>query len=152
MQISPPLTGTTLKTEAQYAADVAATPDEHAASERTLAKVFRRILPFIFACYVISYLDRTNVGFAALTMNHDLGLTAEQFGWGAGLFFIGYFLFEIPSNLIMQKVGARVWIAFAAWPGRRVQRPVGRVLAWAGPDPACAGRDGTGLIDRLRRR
>jgi len=85
--------------------------DEFAASERTLAKAFRRILPFIFACYVISYLDRTNVGFAALTMNKDLGLSPEQFGFGAGLFFIGYFLFEIPSNLIMQKVGARVWIA-----------------------------------------
>ncbi|WP_116135159.1 MFS transporter [Trinickia diaoshuihuensis] len=84
---------------------------EYAASERTLAKAFRRILPFIFACYVISYLDRTNVGFAALTMNKDLGLTAEQFGLGAGLFFIGYFVFEIPSNLIMQKVGARIWIA-----------------------------------------
>nr|WP_233856929.1 MFS transporter [Paraburkholderia sp. HD33-4] len=84
---------------------------EYAASERTLAKAFRRILPFIFICYVVSYLDRTNVGFAALTMNKELGLTAEQFGFGAGLFFVGYFLFEIPSNLIMQKVGARVWIA-----------------------------------------
>ncbi|WKZ87975.1 MFS transporter [Ralstonia pickettii] len=87
-------------------------PDaDYEASERTLAKAFCRILPFIFACYVISYLDRTNVGFAALTMNKDIGLTAEQFGFGAGLFFIGYFLFEIPSNLIMQKVGARIWIA-----------------------------------------
>lgn len=85
--------------------------EDYASSERTLAKAFRRILPFIFVCYVISYLDRTNVGFAALTMNKDLGLTAEAFGFGAGLFFIGYFLFEIPSNLIMQKVGARVWIA-----------------------------------------
>ncbi|GGD83907.1 MFS transporter [Caballeronia grimmiae] len=87
------------------------TSEDYAASERTLAKAFRRILPFIFICYVISYLDRTNVGFAALTMNKDLGLTAEQFGLGAGLFFIGYFIFEIPSNLIMQKVGARIWIA-----------------------------------------
>lgn len=91
--------------------DAAIASEDYAASERTLAKAFRRILPFIFVCYVISYLDRTNVGFAALTMNKDLGLTAEQFGFGAGLFFIGYFLFEIPSNLIMQKVGARVWIA-----------------------------------------
>ncbi|SAL82440.1 major facilitator transporter [Caballeronia terrestris] len=90
---------------------LAAQAAEYAASERALAKVFRRILPFIFICYVISYLDRTNVGFAALTMNRDLGLTSEQFGLGAGLFFIGYFLFEIPSNLIMQKVGARMWIA-----------------------------------------
>ncbi len=80
-------------------------------SERAVAKAFRRILPFIFICYVISYLDRTNVSFAALGMNADLGITAEQFGFGAGMFFIGYFLFEIPSNLIMQKTGARIWIA-----------------------------------------
>lgn len=111
MQISHTLRGVAQKADAEHVADDAALSDEHAASERTLAKVFRRILPFIFACYVVSYLDRTNVGFAALTMNRDLGLTAEQFGWGAGIFFIGYFVFEIPSNLIMQKVGARVWIA-----------------------------------------
>lgn len=80
-------------------------------SEQAAAKAFRRILPFIFICYVVSYLDRTNVSFAALGMNADLGITAEQFGFGAGMFFIGYFLFEIPSNLIMQKVGARIWIA-----------------------------------------
>jgi ACS family tartrate transporter-like MFS transporter len=85
--------------------------EDYATSERTLARVFRRVLPFIFLCYVVSYLDRANVGFAALTMNKDLGLTAEQFGFAAGLFSIGYFLFEIPSNLIMQKVGARIWIA-----------------------------------------
>ena len=107
--------GTLRATRPSDGADVRAAatlPDaDYQASERTLAKAFRRILPFIFACYVISYLDRTNVGFAALTMNKDLGLTAEQFGFGAGLFFIGYFLFEIPSNLIMQKVGARIWIA-----------------------------------------
>ena len=79
-------------------------------SERAAGKAFRRILPFIFICYVVSYLDRTNVSFAALGMNADLGITAEQFGFGAGMFFIGYFLFEVPSNLIMQKVGARIWI------------------------------------------
>ncbi|WP_205956902.1 MFS transporter [Pantoea stewartii] len=80
-------------------------------SEIAAGKAFRRILPFIFICYVVSYLDRTNVSFAALGMNADLGITAEQFGFGAGMFFIGYFLFEVPSNLIMQKVGARIWIA-----------------------------------------
>lgn len=80
-------------------------------SEAAAKKAFKRILPFIFICYVVSYLDRTNVSFAALGMNSDLGITAEQFGFGAGMFFIGYFLFEIPSNLIMQKVGARIWIA-----------------------------------------
>ncbi|WP_096777672.1 MFS transporter [Izhakiella australiensis] len=84
---------------------------DKALSERAAAKAFRRILPFIFICYVVSYLDRTNVSFAALGMNADLGITAEQFGFGAGMFFIGYFLFEIPSNLAMQKIGARIWIA-----------------------------------------
>src|SRR4029453_11216422 len=79
--------------------------------EAVMRKVMRRIIPFVFVCYVISYIDRVNVGFAALTMNRDLGLTPAQFGIGAGLFFIGYFLFEIPSNLIMQRVGARLWIA-----------------------------------------
>ncbi|WP_374754044.1 MFS transporter [Type-E symbiont of Plautia stali] len=86
-------------------------PQEMDRSEHAAAKAFRRILPFIFICYVISYLDRTNVSFAALGMNADLGITAEQFGFGAGMFFIGYFLFEILSNLIMQKTGARIWIA-----------------------------------------
>ncbi|GLH75545.1 MFS transporter [Bradyrhizobium sp. SSBR45G] len=77
----------------------------------TMRKVMRRIIPFIFVCYVVSYLDRINVGFAGLQMNRDLGLTPSQFGWGAGLFFLGYFLCEIPSNLMMQRVGARLWIA-----------------------------------------
>jgi MFS transporter, ACS family, tartrate transporter len=76
-----------------------------------ITKAMRRLIPFIFICYVVSYLDRINVGFAALTMNRDLGLTPTQFGWGAGLFFLGYFSFEIPSNLLMQRFGARIWIA-----------------------------------------
>ncbi|MBX8590139.1 MFS transporter [Pseudomonas cichorii] len=79
--------------------------------EKLLRRVMLRILPFIFLCYVISFLDRTNVGFAAISMNKDLGLTATMFGWAAGLFFFGYFIFEIPSNLLMQRFGARVWIA-----------------------------------------
>lgn len=60
--------------------------------------------------YVVSFLDRVNVGFAALTMNADLGFSPEIYGWGAGIFFFGYFLFEVPSNLVLQKVGARLWI------------------------------------------
>ncbi|GAN50284.1 major facilitator transporter [Methylobacterium sp. ME121] len=84
----------------------------HAVDERNLhRKMMRRILPFLFVCYVVSYLDRVNVGFAALTMNAHIGLTATSFGIGAGLFFLGYFLAEIPSNLIMMRVGARLWIA-----------------------------------------
>ncbi|TGD96638.1 MFS transporter [Methylobacterium nonmethylotrophicum] len=74
-------------------------------------KMMRRILPFLFVCYVVSYLDRVNVGFAALTMNKDIGLSATAFGIGAGLFFFGYFIAEIPSNLIMMRIGARIWIA-----------------------------------------
>ncbi|MGV6393518.1 MFS transporter [Pseudomonas caspiana] len=86
-------------------------PLTDAEGEQLLRRIMIRILPFIFACYVISYLDRTNVGFAAISMNKDLGLTATMFGWAAGLFFFGYFIFEIPSNLLMQRFGARVWIA-----------------------------------------
>lgn len=86
-------------------------PLTDAEGEKLLRRIMLRILPFIFACYVISYLDRTNVGFAAISMNKDLGLTATMFGWAAGLFFFGYFIFEIPSNLLMQRFGARVWIA-----------------------------------------
>jgi ACS family tartrate transporter-like MFS transporter len=91
---------------------VRAAPGADATFEQdTMRTVTRRIVPFIFVCYVVSYLDRINVGFAGLQMNRDLGLTPTQFGWGAGLFFIGYFLCEIPSNLMMQRVGARRWIA-----------------------------------------
>ncbi|WP_432240858.1 MFS transporter [Herbaspirillum robiniae] len=79
--------------------------------QNTMKKVMRRLIPFILLCYVVSYLDRINVGFAALTMNKDLGLTPSQFGLGAGLFFIGYFFFEIPSNLALHRFGARMWIS-----------------------------------------
>ncbi|MBP0598616.1 MFS transporter [Herbaspirillum sp. LeCh32-8] len=79
--------------------------------QSTMKKVMRRLIPFILLCYVVSYLDRINVGFAALTMNKDLGLTPSQFGLGAGLFFIGYFFFEIPSNLALHRFGARMWIS-----------------------------------------
>src|SRR5918911_967481 len=87
--------------------DVGPAADE----EKVLAKVIKRLVPFLFVCYVISYLDRVNVGFAALQMNKDIGLSPAAFGIGAGLFFFGYFMAEIPSNLIMLKVGARLWIA-----------------------------------------
>src|SRR5690349_3463742 len=78
---------------------------------KTIQKMQLRVLPYIFLLYVISYLDRINIGFAALTMNKDLAITGRQFGLLVGVFFFGYFLFEIPSNLILHKVGARVWIA-----------------------------------------
>ena len=82
-----------------------------ASEDAVFRKVILRIVPFLMLCYVVSYLDRVNVGFAKLSMSADLGLSEAAFGLGAGLFFIGYFLFEVPSNLLLQKVGARVWIA-----------------------------------------
>jgi D-galactonate transporter len=77
----------------------------------TLAKVTRRLVPFLIICYFVAYLDRVNVSFAALTMNHDLGLSQTAFGFGAGIFFIAYFIFEVPSNLLLERFGARKWIA-----------------------------------------
>jgi ACS family tartrate transporter-like MFS transporter len=78
---------------------------------RTILKVSWRLLPLIVVCYLINYIDRTNVSFAALTMNKDLGLSAYMYGWGAGIFFFGYAFFEVPSNMVLQRVGARLWIA-----------------------------------------
>ncbi len=78
---------------------------------RTMRRVTMRLVPFLILCYFVSYLDRVNVGFAALTMNKDLGLSASSYAFGAGIFFITYFIFEIPSNLLLDKVGARRWIA-----------------------------------------
>src|SRR5215210_5213464 len=82
-----------------------------AVGRATLSKVTLRLIPFMFLLYIIAFLDRVNVGFAALQMNEDLGFSDAVYGFGAGIFFIGYFIFEIPSNLIMERVGARVWIA-----------------------------------------
>jgi MFS transporter, ACS family, tartrate transporter len=76
-----------------------------------VSKLTRRLIPFMFLLYIVSYLDRINVGFAALQLNRALNFDPAVFGLGAGIFFIGYFIFEIPSNLIMQRVGARVWMA-----------------------------------------
>ena len=81
-----------------------------AVEARTLNKV-ARFIPFLVLCYFVAYLDRVNVGFAKLTMDADLGLSETAYGFGAGVFFLAYFLFEVPSNIIMDKVGARVWIA-----------------------------------------
>ena len=78
---------------------------------RTIAKVSWRLLPLVALAYCIAYIDRSNISFAALTMNKDLGFSAYIYGWGAGIFFFGYFLFEIPSNLVLEKIGARIWIA-----------------------------------------
>src|SRR3954462_3620838 len=78
---------------------------------RTIRKVMWRLLPFLFVCYFVAYLDRVNVGFAKLQMNSALGLSEAAYGLGAGLFFISYFLLEVPSNLALDRFGARLWIA-----------------------------------------
>jgi MFS transporter, ACS family, tartrate transporter len=79
--------------------------------QRTIAKLSGRLVPFLIICYFVAYLDRVNVSFAALTMNRDLGLSATAYGLGAGIFFFSYFIFEVPSNLALERFGARKWIA-----------------------------------------
>ncbi|MCU1619250.1 MAG: ttuB [Modestobacter sp.] len=86
-------------------------PEETAVDRRVVRKAARRLLPLLVLLYLVNYLDRVNVGFAALRMNADLGLSSAAYGLGAGLFFIGYFFFEVPSNVVLHKVGARLWIA-----------------------------------------
>ena len=78
---------------------------------RTIRKVRARIIPFVFGLMVIAALDRNNIGFAALTMNKELAISSQQYGFIAGIFFFGYFIFEVPSNLLLHRIGARVWIA-----------------------------------------
>src|SRR5215510_14780797 len=86
-------------------------PDERALEARTMRRVTVRIVPFLMVCYFISFLDRVNLGFAALQMVKDLHLSSTVFGLGGGIFFLSYFLFEVPSNLLLEKYGARRWIA-----------------------------------------
>src|SRR5215470_1106139 len=78
---------------------------------KTTRKVWARIIPFVLVLFVINYVDRNNIGFAALTMNKELAITSQQYGFIAGIFFLGYFIFEIPSNLLLHRIGARIWIA-----------------------------------------
>jgi sugar phosphate permease len=77
---------------------------------RTIRKLQIRLLPLLFLLYVVAFVDRINIAFAALTMNKELAITSQQFGFAAGIFFFGYFLFEVPSNLLLHKIGARIWI------------------------------------------
>ncbi|KXV09467.1 MFS transporter [Caballeronia megalochromosomata] len=92
-------------------AEVSAAGDVSSFEARTYAKVARRLIPFLMLCYLGAYLDRVNVGFAKLQMLNDLRFSETIYGIGAGIFFIGYFLFEVPSNVILHKVGARNWLA-----------------------------------------
>jgi D-galactonate transporter len=95
---------------------MASTASPHASTpsafeEATYRKVAWRLSPLLLICYIVAYLDRVNVGFAKLQMAADLQLSDAVYGFGAGIFFFGYFIFEIPSNVILHRVGARVWIA-----------------------------------------
>lgn len=92
-------------------ADLSASGDSTNFEVRTYAKVARRLIPFLMLCYLGAYLDRVNVGFAKLQMLNDLHFSETIYGIGAGIFFLGYFLFEVPSNIILHKVGARNWLA-----------------------------------------
>ncbi len=91
----------------ETAGQIASSVDE----KRTIHKCQWRLLPFLFLCYSVALLDRANIGFAALTMNKDLGLTAQAFGFIGGIFFLGYVVCEIPSNVMLHRFGARIWIA-----------------------------------------
>jgi MFS transporter, ACS family, tartrate transporter len=103
--------------------------------KRTIRKVMWRLMPFLFVCYFVAYLDRVNVGFAKLQMNAALGLTEAAYGLGAGLFFISYFLLEVPSNLALDKFGARLWIAriMLSW------GIISALFAFIGPISAATG-------------
>jgi ACS family tartrate transporter-like MFS transporter len=79
--------------------------------QRTMRRVSTRLVPFLILCYFVAYLDRVNVSFAGLTMGHDLNLSASAFGFASGIFFLSYFVFEVPSNLLLERIGARTWIA-----------------------------------------
>jgi sugar phosphate permease len=93
--------------EVAIGGDMVANPMEAA----LVRKLKIRLLPFLFVLFVLAFIDRINLGFAALTMNQELAITTQQFGFAAGIFFWGYFLLEIPSNLVLHRIGARVWIA-----------------------------------------
>jgi ACS family tartrate transporter-like MFS transporter len=86
------------------------TASDRILSDSILKRAAWRLIPFMSLMYVVSFLDRVNISFAALTMNRDLGFSPQAYGFGAGIFFWGYFLFEVPSNLMLQKVGARLWM------------------------------------------
>jgi sugar phosphate permease len=100
-----------LHAEGDHLIPTATDPTTQEAERRVFAKIGWRLMPILTLSYILNYLDRTNVSFAALTMNEAIGLTATQFGLGAGIFFAGYCLLEVPSNLVLYRVGARIWIS-----------------------------------------
>ena len=127
---------TTPAASRQAVVEASETPLERAA----FAKAGARLLPILFGCYIVAYLDRVNVGFAKLQMVAALEFSDAVYGFGAGIFFIGYFLFEVPSNLILERVGARVWIAriMITWAVVSAAFAFVAVIPW-GPLPALFG-------------
>jgi D-galactonate transporter len=95
----------------QHATDATFAPTVSPTEERTYAKITTRLIPFLFICYLAAYLDRVNIGFAKLQMSSELKFSETVYGFGAGIFFLGYVLFEVPSNIVLHRVGARLWIA-----------------------------------------
>src|SRR3954464_5628333 len=85
-------------------------PTQNTEEKAIVARIVRRLIPFLCLLFIVNYLDRTNVGMAKLRMLGDTGITAQEYGLAAAVFFVGYFIFEIPSNLIMERVGARLWM------------------------------------------
>jgi MFS family permease len=110
-------------------------PPTEAFETAIIRKIAWRILPLVIVAYCIAFVDRSNIAVAALTMSKDLGLSPFTYGLGAGIFFLGYFIFEIPSNLILERVGARLWIA-------RI------MFTWGIPVRSMRLRDGTGDLGR----
>ena len=94
----------------KYSSPASAAPESDSALARAVSKVKGHVLPLFVVMFILNYIDRVNIGFVRTHMEHDLGIGAAAYGFGAGLFFIGYALFEVPSNMLLQKVGARIWL------------------------------------------
>jgi sugar phosphate permease len=108
--MSPIATPTRQPTAAASASPLGSSITTSTDERQINAKIVARLIPFLCALFVVNYLDRTNVAMAKLKMLGDTGISEAAYGLGAGLFFVGYFLFEVPSNLILEKVGARIWM------------------------------------------
>src|ERR1700747_1443974 len=113
---------------------------------RAIGKVTRRLIPFLILCFFVAYLDRLNVSFAKLHMNQALGFSEAAYGLGAGLFFISYFLFEVPSNLALDRFGARLWIGriMLSW------GVISALFAFIAPISAATGISTEGVFYILR--
>jgi hypothetical protein len=114
----------------------------------TMRRVSWRLMPFLLLAYLICYIDRVNVGFAALQMNKAVGIDPKTYGLGAGIFFVGYFIFEVPSNLVLERVSARTWIARIADGGRPSS---GEACAWRPDRGRSADGAEPGHVERVDR-